>query len=288
MITAVIGKGGVGKTTVTSQLLHRLIGAGETPVLAIDADPSSCLGPVLGVPVESTIGDLREGFRDEENKPASMSKSDWLAFGVEEVIEESTGFDLLTMGRLEGPGCYCFVNNLLRDLLGRLTRSYRHVLIDCEAGLEHLSRRTSGRPDRLVCVTNRSRMGAETVRRSLSLFEELHQRLPPQVELVLNGFENEDPRAAEIVSVASADLVASESAAASAGVGGAEISTTTTVGGGGSAKPDTSSGDGVFTRIWTVPLDQAVSAFEASGRSLLELDSSSPALEALSGWEDAV
>ena len=72
MITAVIGKGGVGKTTVTSLLLHRLIGAGETPVLAIDADPSSCLGPVLGVPVESTIGDLREGFRDEKNKPASM------------------------------------------------------------------------------------------------------------------------------------------------------------------------------------------------------------------------
>ena len=191
------------------------------------------------------------------------------------MIEESTGFDLLTMGRLEGPGCYCFVNNLLRDLLGRLTRSYRHVLIDCEAVLEHLFRRTSGRPDRLVCVTNRSRMGAETIRRSLSLFEELHDRLPPQVELVLNGFEKDDPRAAETLSTALVGAGASKATAVSADDAVFIASAV-------------SPSNGVFTHIWTVPMDQAVSAFDASGRSLLELDSSSPALEALSGWEEQV
>ena len=193
------------------------------------------------------------------------------------MIEESTGFDLLTMGRLEGPGCYCFVNNLLRDLLARLTRSYRHVLIDCEAGLEHLSRRTSGRPDRIVCVTNRSRMSAETIRRSLSLFEELHERLPQQVDLVLNGFEKDDPRAEETVSAASTGPGASKVTEASAAADAA-----------GFAASAVSPGNDVFTSIWTVPLDQAVSAFDVSGRSLLELDSSSPALKALSGWEEQV
>jgi CO dehydrogenase maturation factor len=101
-------------------------------------------------------------------------------------MAESTGFDLLTMGRPEGKGCYCFVNNLIRDHLDRLGRSYRHILVDCEAGLEHLSRRTSGRPDVLVCVANRSRMAAETVRRSLELFKDLHGGPPPRADLVLN------------------------------------------------------------------------------------------------------
>jgi CO dehydrogenase maturation factor len=90
------------------------------------------------------------------------------------------------MGRPEGKGCYCFVNNLIRDHLDRLARSYRHVLVDCEAGLEHLSRRTSGRPDVLVCVANRSRMAAETVRRSLDLYRDLHGSPPPRADLVLN------------------------------------------------------------------------------------------------------
>ncbi len=252
MIIAVIGKGGVGKTTLSSLLVRKLIEAGETPVLAVDADPSSCLGSALGLPAGETLGDLRERFKDDPDRPTSVSRTEWLVQQVEEAVEEAKGFDLLTMGRPEGPGCYCAVNSLLRDHLDRLGRSYRHVLLDCEAGLEHLSRRTGGRPDRLVCVTNRSRMGAETVQRALGLYRELHNRLPSRTDLVLNGFETDEPLAGKLAEVA----------------GGRT----------GRQSP--------FTRIWTVPVDPAVSSFEAMGRPLLELDPSSPALSALDGWEE--
>ncbi|MDP2998605.1 MAG: AAA family ATPase, partial [Bryobacterales bacterium] len=193
MIVAVIGKGGVGKTTITSLLLRRLLESGQTPVLAIDADPSNCLGSALGIAIDRTLADMRETMRDPSGRPLSMSSAEWLALQAEEAIVEDTGFDLLTMGRPEGKACYCFVNNLIREHLDRLSRSYRHVLVDCEAGLEHLSRRTSGRPDALICVANRSRMAAETIRRSLSLYQELHGALPPRVDLMLNQHDGCDP-----------------------------------------------------------------------------------------------
>ena len=186
MIVAVIGKGGVGKTTIASLILRRLLECGETPVLAIDADPANCLGHALGIAEGRTLADMREELREGAGRPLSMSSAEWFALQAEDAMVESTGFDLLTMGRPEGKGCYCFVNNLIRDHLDRLSRSYRHVLVDCEAGLEHLSRRTSGRPDLLVCVANRSRMAAETVRRSLDLYQDLHGGPPPRADLVLN------------------------------------------------------------------------------------------------------
>jgi CO dehydrogenase maturation factor len=189
MIVAVIGKGGVGKTTVASLILRRLLESRETPVLAIDADPSNCLGHALGIAPGPTLADMREELRQGAGRPPSMSSGEWFALRAEEAVVENPGFDLLTMGRPEGKGCYCFVNNLIRDHLDRLARSYRHVLVDCEAGLEHLSRRTSGRPDVLVCVANRSRMAAETVERSLDLFRDLHGGPPPRADLVLNGCE---------------------------------------------------------------------------------------------------
>ena len=179
MIVAVVGKGGVGKTTVTALLLRRLLDGKETPVLAIDADPSSCLGAALGIPVERTLAEEREALRDGEGRPPSMSQADWLALKTEELLVEREGFDLLTMGRPEGPGCYCFANNLIRGNLDRLGRAYRHVLLDCEAGLEHLSRRTSGRPDALVCVASRARMAAETIARALAIYRELTRLAAP-------------------------------------------------------------------------------------------------------------
>jgi CO dehydrogenase maturation factor len=247
MIAAVIGKGGVGKTTVSALALRRLLDADETPVLAIDADPSNCLGPALGIAAGPTLADLRETMRDN-GRPASMSSAEWLALRAEEAIVESAGFDLLTMGRPEGKGCYCYVNNLIRDHLDRLSRSYRHVLLDCEAGLEHLSRRTSGRPDALICVTNRSRMGAQTIRRSLDLYAGLNGGLPPRVDLVLNQFDEGEALASEMAGIA-----------------------------GGGAAP--------FTRVFTLPRDSEVARFESEGKSLLELSCSSPAPAAFRRWE---
>ena len=128
-------------------------------MLAIDADPSNCLGPRSAIAVGRTLADMREELRDERaGRPrCPLPNGSPCGRGGH---GGNAGFDLLTMGRPEGKGCYCYVNNLIRDHLDRLARSYRHVLLDCEAGLEHLSRRTSGRPDVLVCVTNRSRMAA--------------------------------------------------------------------------------------------------------------------------------
>jgi CO dehydrogenase maturation factor len=247
MIVAVIGKGGVGKTTVTSLLLKRLLSAGQTPLLAIDADPSNCLGSSLGIAVQETLGDFRETMRDSPDRPPSMSPAEWLALKAEDAMVENPGFDLLTMGRPEGKGCYCFVNNLIRDHLDRLARSYRHVLIDCEAGLEHLSRRTAGMPDLLVCVTNRSRMAAETIRRSLILYKSLHGTLPSGVDLILNQFERGEPLAAEMTSLAA--------------------------------------GTESFSRIFAIPRDPQVASYEASGLSLLKLDPETKAAAALSNWE---
>ncbi len=247
MIVAVVGKGGVGKTTVAALLLRRLLDARETPVLAIDADPSSCLGTALGIAVERTLADEREALRDGKGRPPSISQADWLALKTEELLVERDGFDLLTMGRPEGPGCYCFANNLIRGQLDRLGRAYRHVLLDCEAGLEHLSRRTSGRPDALVCVASRARMAAETVARALAVYRALHQALPSRVDLVLNGFEPGEPWAGEMTRVAGGD-------------------------------------DGTFGRVFAVPSDPRVAEQERAGRSLLELPPEAPALAALSGW----
>jgi CO dehydrogenase maturation factor len=247
MTVAVIGKGGVGKTTVSALLLRRLLESRQTPVLAIDADPSNCLGPALGAAVGRTLADMREELR-EDGRPSSMSAGEWLALRAEEAMVESNGFDLLTMGRPEGRGCYCYVNNLIRDHLDRLSRAYRHVLLDCEAGLEHLSRRTSGRPDILVCVTNRSRMGARTIERALALYKDLNGGLPPRVDLALNQFEEGEPLASEMAAMAAGAVAA-------------------------------------FTRVYVLPEDSEVASFESGGKSLLELSPSSPALAALSEWE---
>jgi CO dehydrogenase maturation factor len=247
MILAVVGKGGVGKTTIASLLLRRLLEEGQRPILAIDADPSSCLGTTLGVSAPATLADQRERLREGADRPPGMSSGEYLALAAEEALVEAEGFDLLTMGRPEGPGCYCFVNNLVRDYVDRLGRSYRHILIDCEAGLEHLSRRTATRPDCLVCVTSPSRMAAETVRRSLALYRELHKEDSRAVDLVLNGF----PDGAE-----SADVVAR------------------------------ASHDGTtFRRVVCVPQDPALAACDREARSLLSLSAESPAVQALAGWE---
>ncbi len=150
---AVAGKGGTGKTTIAALLVSRLLARQESPILAVDADPDSNLAPMLGTESSQSIGDLREDVRAQmQNFPAGMSKASYVEAGLHQIIEEAEGFDLLTMGRGEGSGCYCYLNSLIKKFSDDLTPSYKWVIMDNEAGLEHISRRTSTNIDAMLIV----------------------------------------------------------------------------------------------------------------------------------------
>jgi CO dehydrogenase maturation factor len=163
---AVTGKGGVGKTTVAALAIRHLVEAGQVPVLAVDADPDSNLGTLLGMPAESTIGDLREdALKKVRDMPAGMSKQAYMEAGLHEIVVEGRGVDLIAMGRSEGPGCYCAINNMIRSFSDDLSPSYPWMVMDNEAGLEHLSRRTTNNVDALVVVVNDSPLSLDCARR---------------------------------------------------------------------------------------------------------------------------
>ena len=175
---AVTGKGGVGKTTVAALMVRLLVDAGKGPVLAVDADPNLNLNAALGVAVPHTVGDVREeGLAQAGSLPGGMAKSEFLQLRVQEALVEAAGFDLLAMGRPEGPGCYCFANSILRACVDRIGKQYAYVVIDCEAGLEHLSRRTAGDLDLLLLLSDPTVRSLETAARVLGLVEELHTRV---------------------------------------------------------------------------------------------------------------
>ena len=172
---AVAGKGGVGKSTLAALMILKLVKNGKGAVLAVDADPNVNLNGLLGIEMHQTVGGLREETLKVIKKgdfPAGMSKSMYLELGLEECLIEDKGLDLLVMGRREGPGCYCLVNSILREFLDSISRNYRYVVIDNEAGMEHLSRRTTRDVNMLLLVSddnpvslrsagNISRMGKE-------------------------------------------------------------------------------------------------------------------------------
>jgi len=172
---AITGKGGVGKTTVAGLVVARLIASGRRPVLAVDADPNTCLDAVLGVPVMQTIGSAREEARIIAGKGmgAGISKQELLEIKIAESLVEGADFDFLAMGRPEGPGCYCFANSVLRAALEKVAHHYPWVVIDNEAGLENLSRRLSQKVDVLMMVADPSRRGLETLRRLHALAKEM-------------------------------------------------------------------------------------------------------------------
>lgn len=174
-LIAVTGKGGVGKTTVSSLIVKQLVKNGKTPVLAIDADPNSCLDAALGVKVEKTVGKVREETKQEVNKglSAGISKQVLLQLKIAESLVESIGFDLIAMGRPEGAGCYCFANNVLKSVIGEISGQYPYVVLDNEAGLENLSRRIIQRVNLLVLVSDRSNAGLETLKRLYTLAKEM-------------------------------------------------------------------------------------------------------------------
>ncbi len=172
---ALAGKGGTGKTTIAALLCRALRARNIKPILAVDADPNSCLADKLGLNVERTVGAIREELRANPNaKPAGISKNEWIERQINESLVEATGLDLLAMGRQEGPDCYCFINNLLREYLGKIGRQYQAVVIDNEAGLEHLSRRTDGRVDIMLVICQPTLSGAKTAVRIMELVRTLH------------------------------------------------------------------------------------------------------------------
>lgn len=175
MIIAVSGKGGTGKTLVASTLVKLLSKTGKD-LLAIDADPDSNLPEALGVEVDKTVGDIREELKSDTATgriPKEMNKWDILDYKIMESVVETPDFDLLVMGRPEGSGCYCAVNNMLRRLIETLSSNYDIIIIDTEAGLEHLSRRTTQNVDIMLVVTDKSKRGILTAQRIGDLAEEL-------------------------------------------------------------------------------------------------------------------
>lgn len=172
---ALAGKGGTGKTTIAALLVRALRELGARSVLAVDADPNACLHEALGLEVERSVGEITEemlGLADD-NRPGGMDKETWLELNVNRYVVESTECDLLSMGRPEGSGCYCYANNLVRGCMDDLSRSYEYVIMDNEAGLEHLSRRTTRNVDLLLVVADPSLRGIRTAGTLNELADEL-------------------------------------------------------------------------------------------------------------------
>ncbi|RNC29607.1 MAG: hypothetical protein AWM53_00222 [Candidatus Dichloromethanomonas elyunquensis] len=188
-IIAVAGKGGTGKTTLTGLLIDYLTKSGKTPVLAVDADANSNLNEVLGVKVESTIGEIREEVNQREmvpdGFPGGMTKAQYLQYRLNTGILEGDGYDLFVMGRSEGKGCYCFVNGILREQLDKISDKYHYVVIDNEAGMEHLSRGTTRNIDVLILISDCSRRGIQAVGRIHKLVAELGLKVNEQ-HLIIN------------------------------------------------------------------------------------------------------
>lgn len=183
---AVAGKGGTGKTTLTSLIIRNLQLKNIKPILAIDADPNSNLNELLGIEYKTTISDIKEEILDKkEDIPGKMSKGQYLEYRINQVVVENKDLDLLVMGRPEGPKCYCYVNNLLREYLDVLSKHYFYVVIDTEAGMEHLSRKTTHKIDFLFIITENTNIGIKSALRIYDLATQLNLEIK-NIYFVLN------------------------------------------------------------------------------------------------------
>lgn len=251
---ALAGKGGTGKTTVAAMVVRYLTQElGET-VLAIDADPSSNLNMVLGLELEETVGDIREELLTEVQSAATagsgalagglasgMSKADYFDYHIRMSTVEGDGVDLIAMGRPEGPGCYCAANNVLRTVMDRISTNYDYIVMDNEAGLEHLSRRTTRDVDILLTVSDPTQRGMVAAKRVTELVKELDITVGRRY-LILNRFPGGDelPLALqEAIDAVDAEF------------------------------------------LGVVPYDATMAEFEFTGRPLIELDGDSPVYQAV-------
>jgi len=184
------GKGGTGKTTIAGLLIRYFIKHGMKPVLAIDADSNANLNDVLGVCLDETLSDAREMMKT--SVPTGMTKDVFMQMKMEQSLVEAEGFDLVAMGRPEGPGCYCAANNLLSSLMDRLIKNYRYLVVDNEAGMEHFSRLTQKDIDFLLLVSDPSRRGLAAACRIAELVRTLPMKVA-EVRLLVNQMDSSPP-----------------------------------------------------------------------------------------------
>jgi CO dehydrogenase maturation factor len=192
-IIAVAGKGGTGKTTIAALVIRALKEKKEGSILAIDADPNNNLGQALGAGAVSTIVEIIDDISQNPDQiPPGVTKDRFINLRVQESLNEEEGYDLLTMGRPEGPGCYCFANNMLRELITKLMKSYSYIVIDNEAGMEHLSRRLVRKIDSLFVVSDSSLVGVRSAARISQLTNELKITVKEKT-LIINKSKGKEP-----------------------------------------------------------------------------------------------
>ena len=251
---AMAGKGGTGKTTCCGLLIDHLAKQGKGPVLAVDADPNSNLNEVLGVAVETTIGDIREEIARAEIAnpspiPVSMSKKEYADIRFAQAMLEEDNFDLLVMGRTQGQGCYCYVNDLLREQIQRYYKNYTYMVVDNEAGLEHISRGVLPPVDLILLVSDCSRRGVQAAGRIAVMIKDLN------LKVKLTGL---------IVNRAPPQAAAPD---------------------GSSLEPGILEEIGLqgLTLLGVLPQDSAIYEYDAAGKPTVSLPADSPVRKALSG-----
>jgi CO dehydrogenase maturation factor len=204
-IIALAGKGGVGKTTIGGVLVRYLVEKVKAgPVLAVDADPNSNLNEVLGIEVHNTIGEARELMK--KDVPQGMTKDVWFEYKVHEAIAEGKGFDLIAMGRPEGPGCYCAANSLAKQSIEALKKNYPFVVVDNEAGMEHMSRLVTQDIDHLFIISDPSPRGMLTAKRIIELIGELHLHIKNWHIVVNRVRQNEKDKVPELAQEKGLDI----------------------------------------------------------------------------------
>ncbi len=189
---AVAGKGGVGKTTTCGMLIDYLCKKGNGPVLVVDADANANLNEVLGVELETSLGQIREEMAQAELKgtiPKSMTKADYAEMKFSQALIEDDDFDMLVMGRTQGEGCYCYVNGMLKRQMDKYVPNYKYVVMDNEAGLEHVARGTLPHVDTMLLISDCSRRGIQAVARLAEMIDEMELK-PETMGLIVNRAPN--------------------------------------------------------------------------------------------------
>ena len=185
---AVAGKGGVGKTTTCGMLIDYLCQKSDGPLLVVDADANANLNEVLGVQADTTLGEIREEMARAEMKgtiPAGMTKADYAEFKFNSALIEEDDFDMLVMGRTQGKGCYCYVNGVLKTLVDKYAKNYAYVVMDNEAGLEHVARGTLPHVDTMLLISDCSRRGIQAVARLAEMIADMDLK-PGKLGLIVN------------------------------------------------------------------------------------------------------